>query len=202
MLVTHFCSNTVECVLISILVSSAFMSQEPKNSCPSCSSVGKKYMQETSLHGLKYIIEENRHFLERLFWIIIAAVSWGFATYLIYRVIDKWQKSPILVAFQSAQTPIWRITFPAITICNMNKVMKSRVEHIDEELHVDPDNEFYRTEYALVDEICAKHEKFTANHGNDDHDMHLSGDLLHEYLTDLAQPCDTLLLRCHFEVGR
>ena len=38
------------------------------------------------------------------------------------QVFDKAANSPILVSFASEPTPIWEIPFPALTLCNMNKV--------------------------------------------------------------------------------
>ena len=46
-------------------------------------------IQETSLHGLKYITESLRHSVERIFWLVTIVVAWAFAGYLIYKVCDK-----------------------------------------------------------------------------------------------------------------
>ncbi len=52
-----------------------------------CISV--RNIQETSLHGLKYITESLRHSVERIFWLVTIVVAWAFAGYLIYKVCDK-----------------------------------------------------------------------------------------------------------------
>ncbi len=139
-------------------------------------------------------------------------------------MIEKWNRSPILVSFDSDSVAIYQIPFPSITICNMNKVTKlnlvksilscytadnflsqvrkSRVEHIEDELASDPNSNYYQTERRFVDEICAKHEKFEAGHGAGSHtqgDLELTGEALHEYLADLGVSCADMLLRCHFE---
>ena len=105
--------------------------------------------------------------------------------------MDKWKKSPVLVAFDSVQTGIYSIPFPALTVCNMNKactlvikislglsnyqknlddslhqVRKSRVENIDHELSLNNQSEKYLVEKEFVGEICAKHE----NVGYSSHD--------------------------------
>ena len=46
----------------------------------------KKYFTETSIHGLKYIYEDKRHAVERLFWVIAVTVLGFCAGYLIYQV--------------------------------------------------------------------------------------------------------------------
>ncbi len=75
-----------------------------------------------------------------------------------------------------------------------------------EELELDPDSEYYLTEREFVDEVCAKHETLTVDgHAEETvvegggHDLNLTGELLHTYLADLAEPCEEMLLRCHFE---
>ncbi len=81
-----------------------------------------------------------------------------------YKIMWKWKLSPILVSFESVQTGIYNIPFPSLTVCNMNKVRRSRVEHIDEELVKDPESEFYLVEQQFVQEICAKHESIASGH--------------------------------------
>ncbi len=51
-----------------------------------CGSIFRKFMQETSLHGLKYITECKRSWTERLFWLFWIAVSWIFCGYLVVKV--------------------------------------------------------------------------------------------------------------------
>ncbi len=73
-----------------------------------------------------------------------------------------------------------------------------------------------------MEEVCAKHEALAvqsqdsaaaaaaaasghggggaaADHHGDTTPLNLTGEMLHEYLADLATPCDQMLLRCHFE---
>ena len=48
--------------------------------------VARKYFEETSIHGLKYITEPNRTLVERVCWLIFITVSCCVAGYLIYSV--------------------------------------------------------------------------------------------------------------------
>ena len=56
-------------------------------------SIANKYMKETSLHGLKYIAEDKRHWGERVFWICATIASWTMAIYMIQGVRDNQQSS-------------------------------------------------------------------------------------------------------------
>ena len=71
--------------------------------------------------------------------------------------MDKWQKSPVLVSFDSTVTPISEIPFPAVTICNMNKVRKSRVEHVEKKRLLYPKDDYWEKEELFVEEVCASH---------------------------------------------
>ena len=51
-----------------------------------CVDIIKKYFIETSIHGLKYIFENKRHFTERIFWIIACCIMWSSGFYLIHQV--------------------------------------------------------------------------------------------------------------------
>ncbi len=42
----------------------------------------------------------------------------------------KWRREPIYVAFDTQSTPIHRVPFPAITVCNMNQVNLDAVDAI------------------------------------------------------------------------
>jgi amiloride-sensitive sodium channel len=57
-----------------------------------------------------------------------------------FQIVDKWKTSPVLVSFDSSVTPISEIPFPALTICNYNKVRKSRIEHLEEKMKKEPNN--------------------------------------------------------------
>ena len=74
-----------------------------------------------------------------------------------FQIVDKWKTSPILVSFDSSVTPISEIPFPALTICNYNKVRKSRVEHLEEKMEQEPNNDLWKKEHLFVDEVCASH---------------------------------------------
>ena len=170
-----------------------------------CVGLASKYCFESSVHGLKYITERNRHWSERLFWFLACSFSWVVCIYMISKVFEKWSKSPILVAFDSASTPIWEIPFPSVTICNMNKVRLSRVKSIEEEIRNDPNNTFYSTKRRFVDEFCATHEN--VEHIKHDElkekegDFNFTGEILLQHIQDLSLSCEDLIVRCFFGVS-
>ena len=49
-------------------------------------NVWRKYLSETSLHGLKYFNVPEEKALEKVFWVVSVAVCWGFGAWMSYEV--------------------------------------------------------------------------------------------------------------------
>lgn len=58
--------------------------------------IASAFMRETSLHGLKYITESNRHISERVFWLVATVLSWGMATVFVYLVSNVFSLPEII----------------------------------------------------------------------------------------------------------
>lgn len=43
---------------------------------------------------------------------------------------QKWEDSPVLMSLDSNRYPLKNIPFPAVTICNVNKVSKKRLLNV------------------------------------------------------------------------
>ena len=104
----------------------------------SLSKYVKSYFAETSLHGLKYITEEDRHPVERILWIILFAL--GVALEISFMVpgelissgdvccntnlagIEKYINQPTSTSLETRDFPVWNIDFPGVTICPTSKV--------------------------------------------------------------------------------
>lgn len=63
-------------------------------------------------------------------------LSFTGCSYLIIKTYNKWQYNPVIVTFAEKSTPVWKIPFPAITICPETKSMKEVFE-VDDLLHDD-----------------------------------------------------------------
>ena len=55
-------------------------------------------------------------------------------------MIAKWHKSPVLVSFDAEEIHIGDIPFPSVTVCNHNKVRRSRWEDVKAGLVSHPTN--------------------------------------------------------------
>lgn len=50
--------------------------------------------------------------------------------YFISNVYEKWNASPVIIAQNAYATSISEFPFPAVTICNLNQVKKSKIENV------------------------------------------------------------------------
>ena len=102
----------------------------------------------------------------------------------------------MLVSFDFTVTPIYQIPFPAVTICNMNKIRKSQEEYVAEKMVSEPNEPKWKKIHLFLDEVCATHiSEGDHNVEETSADLNLTGHEIHEYLEFLAQPCDQLILR-------
>ena len=88
------------------------------------------FINETSLHGLKflngYYQGNSRHLFESVFWFSAFVICTIFGIYMSAKVLVKWTRDPMFVAFDTVTTPVWELPFPAVTVCNMDRVHKSK----------------------------------------------------------------------------
>ncbi len=70
----------------------------------------------------------------------------------------KWRREPIYVAFNTVSTPIHKVPFPAITVCNMNQVNIKAVDEIIDGLAENntgnEDNSMLMTKAGLLQGMC------------------------------------------------
>ncbi|KAF5291552.1 hypothetical protein FQR65_LT01865 [Abscondita terminalis] len=81
-----------------------------------------QYCNTATIHGFKYIGEKGRFFVERLFWICTIIAICLMCTYLVNQRYYKWNTSPVIVSYETKETPIYKIPFPAVTVCSAIKI--------------------------------------------------------------------------------
>ena len=70
-------------------------------------------------------------FFERLLWICVVSLGFGFAVALSISAYIDWKKNPVLTTIGTTGHPIEKVEFPAITICaQVNKPFIFIVLHL------------------------------------------------------------------------
>ncbi len=141
---------------------------------PTVSITIQEYLKESTIHGLKFLLEP--HWWQRMFWIVAIVICVAISVYFNVQVMEvdflwnndssvihdlifwycnlanqvflKWSREPIYVAFNTQSTPIHKVPFPAITVCNMNQVNLDAVNAIHGEIASDSSSD--KTNHMLM----------------------------------------------------
>lgn len=70
----------------------------------------------------------------RLLWLLIIVSSIIIASFLIWQSYENKTQNLVDFVADSVHYPIWQYTFPAITICNLNKVSLNRTRRFINEM--------------------------------------------------------------------
>lgn len=81
-----------------------------------------EFSRSTTVHGVNYFGDRRRHWIERVFWIIVFVMSMTVCFFMVNKIYVKWQSSPIIVTQDDKLTAISEIPFPAVTVCPAAKV--------------------------------------------------------------------------------
>ncbi|XP_065361239.1 pickpocket protein 28 [Calliphora vicina] len=84
-------------------------------------AIFSEYCDNSTIHGIKYLGEQKRPWLERLFWIMVFVCSIYLCASLTMNIWWKWNNNPVIVSFAEKSTPVWQIPFPAVTVCTETK---------------------------------------------------------------------------------
>lgn len=79
------------------------------------------YSETSTIHGIRYLGEKKRHWSERLWWMFAFSLSVVACAGFIYQAWFKWNNAPAIVTFAEESTPVYKIPFPAITVCTDTK---------------------------------------------------------------------------------
>nr|QTI50352.1 odorant binging protein [Agrilus zanthoxylumi] len=85
----------------------------------------RKFCKYTKIPGYKFIVLPNRTRQERIFWIITLIITTIGGCIVSYAVVsDDPTKTEIVT--DSTHHAVWNYLFPAVTICNINKISKRK----------------------------------------------------------------------------
>lgn len=68
----------------------------------------KRYADQTTIHGIRYVKVSNTIF-EKTYWLLVIAISITVCTIFIVNVYNKWNRSPVIISFASKPTPVIKV---------------------------------------------------------------------------------------------
>ncbi|KAK7491317.1 hypothetical protein BaRGS_00017418 [Batillaria attramentaria] len=85
------------------------------------------FSEHTTMHGVVQIAAPGRSMVTRAIWVILVLAATGWSTYNVVLVISNYYEYPVstitTVKFKG------NLDFPAVSICNLNQVRKSKFEN-------------------------------------------------------------------------
>ncbi|XP_028042912.1 sodium channel protein Nach-like [Bombyx mandarina] len=167
----------------------------------SVKTVGKEYCMESSICGLKHLVDDNTPIIERFIWVVILILGLGCSVSLVWITFLKYYRAPLVTTQMPEGISVSNIIFPAVGICSNNRISKRAVTELSKHLLKAERNKKYDEEemMRLLFGLGQLYDYQTSNDGNMSHmTLHeVLGDYdVHELMQSLTPRCEDLLLRC------
>ncbi|XP_052859747.1 sodium channel protein Nach-like [Anopheles cruzii] len=165
-------------------------------------AIFRNFCENTSLHGLRYVYGKDgahKGGLLRLMWLLVCAVSIGFTTVMGMIAWVRFRNTPTITTIETTTYPIWKIPFPAVTVCNVNKIDSKKADAIIDRLVT----EFGLSEANATGLLIAQASLVNFERVNDSF-LELEGVLGRmgwnpgTLLLELSQPCAELIKVCYW----
>lgn len=91
-----------------------------------------EFCQHSTLHGLKYVVDEHLYPAERIFFALSVVVVVLVSMFFIRDVYSKWRATPVIIGISPEPSYIINEPFPAVTLCNLNQASKKRAQQYKE----------------------------------------------------------------------
>ncbi|KAK1133749.1 hypothetical protein K0M31_011544 [Melipona bicolor] len=76
----------------------------------------KQYLTNCTIHGVKYLVNDQLSYVERLFWLIFCALSWYGCANMINNVVRNYIQYPIALTTETTYLD-WQTPFPTVAFC-------------------------------------------------------------------------------------
>ena len=118
--------------------------EEKDETLPSSSGMWDSWVNNTSLHGIRYVFW-RRPLWARIGWLLLLLAFTAYFLFTAYMSLDKFFKRPINTVI--TQKYVSSLEFPAVTICPQNLISKKKMYALD------GDADFVR--YGLNESFCS-----------------------------------------------
>ncbi|CAH2094360.1 unnamed protein product [Euphydryas editha] len=89
----------------------------------------KEYTMNCSINGVSSLFDTKISYKERLIRVAIFSVMFGSIFYFLQYLWFGNLAKPLIVTMESTTYPISNIDFPAVTICNFNRISKKALQN-------------------------------------------------------------------------
>lgn len=100
----------------------------PSPIAPSALSL-EEFAKTSTLHGISHIFQHGHYTVRHLLWTLAFLGSLGFLIHVYTERVDFYFQYPHATALE--EEPLYNMTFPAVTICNLNRLRFSQLSGHD-----------------------------------------------------------------------
>ena len=87
-----------------------------------------EFCTNSTVHGVRYLAERNRHWTERFFWLLAICTSIWLCGSSIQDMWHRWNQNPVQISFTEKDLPISSIPFPSVTLCPETKAKHDKLD--------------------------------------------------------------------------
>ncbi|KAK4885563.1 hypothetical protein RN001_001834 [Aquatica leii] len=89
-------------------------------------STYKDFAKNTSIHGLKYTVQNDSTCYEKILWVIIVCLGLTGSLFMLNLFLIRYNSNPTRTTILDQYAPVWKIPYPAITICPVSRILKNK----------------------------------------------------------------------------
>uniref|UniRef100_A0A1I8PI06 Pickpocket protein 28-like n=1 Tax=Stomoxys calcitrans TaxID=35570 RepID=A0A1I8PI06_STOCA len=141
----------------------------------------EEFCTHSTLHGLKYVVDEHLYPAERIFFALSFVLVVFVSVFFIRDVYSKWRSTPVIVGLSPEPSFIVNEPFPAVTLCNLNQASKKRAMQYKED----------SSEYAMLQMLCQNDVNMTIASG-------INWNTFEQFIINISQPCEEMIIGCNF----
>ncbi|XP_013186815.1 sodium channel protein Nach-like [Amyelois transitella] len=119
------------------------VSVKPRTLKDTIKAVTKEYCKESSICGLKHLVDENTPNLERIIWKITLIGALVCSVSLVWITFEKYYRAPLVTTQMPDGVAVSKIIFPAVGICTNNRISKRAAIELTRKLLKEERNKKY-----------------------------------------------------------
>ena len=100
-------------------------------------TIWREFVGNTTVHGFRHVFESSSRFC-RVIWLLLLLGATASYVFLVQRSVAKYLSNPVATNFEKVVPELGEIKFPAVTICNLNRFVKSKIDIFED------DEDFYQ----------------------------------------------------------
>ncbi|KAL4713997.1 hypothetical protein ACJJTC_005628 [Scirpophaga incertulas] len=166
----------------------------------SLKNISKQYCTESSLCGLKHLVDERTPYIERVIWKITLIAAVVGSVSLVWVTFNKYYFAPLVTTQMPEGVSVSKIMFPAVGICSNNRISKRAVTELAKTLLQEERNKKYN-ESEMLDLLFGLGQLYNFQLENENYSalqIHeaLGENNIGELMRNLTPRCEDLLVRC------